>query len=146
MIESNYKFLKFEDILQYVALPNLLPNTQAPSQTPSGKQKEPRSEEVQTPTHYKDIFDWLRKKGNVKAVLRIIVEDDPDNPHSDEVIEDTLKGLGVEIWDWKKYDICSETICVAAPDVKEVCLYTAGNNAVLRGWSSEDGLRRLKKV
>lgn len=145
MIKKDYKFLNFEDILQYVALPNLLPNIQTPSQTTSGKEKKHKSEEGQTPTHYKEIFEWLRRR-NVKEVLRIIVEDDLDNPHSDEVIVTAIKGLGVEVWDWKKYDICSETIREAAPDVQVVHLYTSGNNAVLRGWSDQDGLRRLTKV
>jgi hypothetical protein len=146
MISSNYKFLKFEEILQYVALPNLLPNIQAPSQTPSGKGKEAKSEGLQTPKHYQQIFKWLKDSRNVKEILRIIVEDDLDNPHSDEVIEETIEPFGVEVWDWRKYDISSETIRRAAPGVKELYLYTTGNNAVLRGWSDQDGLRMLKKV
>jgi hypothetical protein len=152
MIAENYKFLKFEKILQYVALPNLLPDVPSPSQTqvtPGKEQKrkigEGKSDGAQEPIHYKQIFDWLRKIG-VQEIFRIIVEDDVDNPHSDEVIENTIKGFGVEVWDWKKYDICSETILTAAPGVKEVYLYSTGNNAVLRGWSDQGGLRRLTKV
>jgi hypothetical protein len=67
-------------------------------------------------------------------------------PHSDEAIEQALSGFDVEDWDWKKVNICSETIRTVAPNVRYVCLYTDGNNAVLREWSATDGLVLLKEV
>jgi hypothetical protein len=94
------------------------------------------------------LFDFLRRK-NVKRVIRVIVDDRLDPPHSDEAIEKALGGLKVEIWDWRKHDLCTETIITAAPDTREVCLYWSGNNAVLRGWGEQGGLnllRRLEKV
>lgn len=143
-IEKNYQFLRFESTLQYVALPNLLslPETASNDRiTHEGKENEPP-----TPTHYKKIFDWLRKTRQVQEILRVIVEDDLEHPHDDQTIEEAIQGLGVEVWDWRKYDISSETIYTAAPDVKEIYLYTTGNNTVLWGWSDEDGLRKLKNV
>ena len=142
-IEKNYAFLKFASTLQYVALPNLLPNA-----APLAKAGEDKAEGTggSKPDHYKEIFGWLRQNGNVKEVLRIIVEDDLQHPHDDEIIEETVKNLGVEMWDWRKYDISSETIRVAAPEVRELHLYTTGNDAVLWGWSDQDGLRNLKNV
>jgi hypothetical protein len=91
------------------------------------------------------LFNFLRNKG-VKRVIRVIVDDTLDPAHSDEVIEKSLGGLKVEIWDWKKIDLCTETIVTAAPDVREVCLYWSGNNAVLRGWSEQGGLNLLGKL
>jgi hypothetical protein len=94
------------------------------------------------------IFDRLHKKG-VKTILRVFVDDSGSPAHSDEAIEDALKMMGVEVWDWNKTDLCTEVIYKAAPNAREVHLYWSGNNAVLRGWSEEGGLKKLcelKKV
>lgn len=176
LIKKNYKFLKFENILQYVALPNLpiveeevkesasqttpegakkqVNGTEPPANAPDHSQN--KSEEVKRqekatpqkpkPAQHKMIFDWLRNIKNVEQVLHIIVEDDLDNPHDDETIISAVSHLQVETWDWRKYDLCSDTIFKAAPNVTRVNLYTTGNNTVLRGWSDENGLRVLKKV
>ncbi|PNP59103.1 hypothetical protein THARTR1_01351 [Trichoderma harzianum] len=100
---------------------------------------------MRRPTHYKEIFDWLKKK-KVERVFEVIIEDDLSTPHEDETIIETLKTFGVETWNWKKYDICIDTISQAAPNVSTVYLYTSGNNAVLRGWSDETGLRTLQQL
>jgi len=73
------------------------------------------------------------------------VDDDEDTPHSDEVIE-SLKRFGIEDWDWKKVDLCSEVLLKAAPNAEKITLYCSGNNAILRSWSAEDGLKKLEKV
>lgn len=91
------------------------------------------------------LFNFLRNKG-VKRVIRVIVDDTLTLAHSDEAIEKALGGLKVEVWDWKKFDLCTETIVTAAPDTREVCLYWSGNNAVLRGWSEPGGLKLLKEL
>jgi hypothetical protein len=78
--------------------------------------------------------------------VEITVIDDMEPSHSDAAIEACLKGFKIESWNWKKFDICSDVIFNAAPDVKHVILYSSGNNAVLLGWSSSAGLCRLKKV
>ncbi|KAF5965867.1 intracellular serine protease [Fusarium coicis] len=93
------------------------------------------------------IFNQLRSKG-VETVLRVFVQDsDPDSPsHSDEAIEKALQGLGVEVWDWNKTDLCTEVVLTAAPKAREVHLYWSGNNSVLRGWSEAGGLAKLPKL
>ncbi len=91
------------------------------------------------------LFNFLRKKG-VKRIIRVIVDDILDPAHSDEAIEKALGGLKVEVWDWRKIDLCTETILAAAPDAREVFLYWSSNNAVLRGWSEPGGLNLLKKL
>lgn len=91
------------------------------------------------------IFDRLRKKG-VKTILKVIIDDSVSPAHSDEAIEDALKFMDVEIWDWKRIDLCSEVIFRVASKAREVNLYWSGNNAVLRGWSEEGGLKRLREL
>ncbi|KAL6796585.1 peptidase S8/S53 domain-containing protein [Trichoderma sp. SZMC 28012] len=147
-IQKSYPFLKFENILQHVALPNLLPSTDSWQTIGNDHKILPRSHKLRKPIHYKEIFDWLTEKG-VKRVFEIIIEDDLLTPHEDETIIETLKTFGVETWNWRKYDICIDTISQAAPNVSTLYLYTSGNNTVLRGWSDETGLRtlqRLKKI
>jgi hypothetical protein len=91
------------------------------------------------------LYNFLRNK-SVKRAIRVIVDETLEPSHSDEAIEMALGGLKVEIWDWKKINLCTETIVTAASDAREVCLYWSGNNAVLRGWSEPGGLPQLKKL
>lgn len=143
-IEEGLDHLKFEDILQYVALPSLhlekKPATTKLRKT-SRSDGKGRSDMV-------FLFNFLRHK-KVQRIIRVIVDDMVEPAHSDEAIEAALAGFKVEIWDWRKLDLCTETILAAAFDAEEVCLYWSGNNAVLRGWSEAGGLpllRKLKKV
>ncbi|KAF3057645.1 Subtilisin [Trichoderma lentiforme] len=144
-IKKSYPFLVFEDILQHVALPNLLPSSDPLHLDADIHRASTESNNMRGPIHYKEIFDWLKKK-NVKRVFEVIIEDDLSTPHEDETIIETLKTFGVEIWNWRKYDISIDTISQAAPNVSTVYLYTSGNNAVLRGWSDETGLRTLQQL
>lgn len=91
------------------------------------------------------MFDRLRKKG-VKTILKIFIDDSSMPAHSDEAIEDALKSMDVEVWDWNKTDLCTEVIYKVAPKAREVHLYWSGNNAVLRGWSEEGGLKKLRSL
>lgn len=91
------------------------------------------------------IFDRLRKKG-VKTILRVLIDDSVSPAHSDEAIEDALRTMDVEVWDWSKTDLCTEVIHKAAPKVREVHLYWSGNNAVLRGWGDDGGLKKLREL
>jgi hypothetical protein len=92
------------------------------------------------------IFKWLRDKKLVKSILKVVVKDDQTFPCRDDEIEAALKGLDVRYLDWNKLDLCSETIHLAAPAVKELWLYSSGNNSVLRGWAQADGLGKLTHV
>jgi len=74
-----------------------------------------------------------------------MVVDDRDRPHADAAIVEALYGFKVEEWDWKRVDLCSDVIHESAPTVKEVSLYCSGNNAVLMGWASAEGLGNRKK-
>ncbi|KAI0440547.1 peptidase S8/S53 domain-containing protein [Xylaria telfairii] len=91
------------------------------------------------------IFQWLRNL-NVSSIIKITVIDDVEPSHSDAAIEACLEGFSIEKWNWKKFDICSDVILKAAPNVKHVTLYSSGNKAVLLGWASTAGLCKLKRL
>ncbi|OIW30488.1 hypothetical protein CONLIGDRAFT_630469, partial [Coniochaeta ligniaria NRRL 30616] len=111
------------------------------------------------------VFQWLKeKKGlektGVKKIIEVLVEDGakPDGraddqegreqkPHSDEVIVECLKDLGVEILDWRRLDIPTDVIVDAAGEsVKTLYLYCSGLRAVLQSWADQRGLARLREV
>jgi hypothetical protein len=146
--------LKFESILLYVELPKLSVERKqalALMQTPRATSIYPRQklspviERGKGATDFEIIFKELQGKG-VKKILKVIVEDDKGNPHSDDIIEKALSPFDIEEWDWKKFDLCSDTIYNAAPNLREVSLYSSGNNAVLRSWSAPDGLAKFTDV
>lgn len=58
----------------------------------------------------------------------------------------SLNTFDIEVFDWVKIDLCSDTIFKAAPYAHKICLYSSGNYAVLRSWSATDGLARFTKV
>ncbi|KAL2862236.1 uncharacterized protein BJX67DRAFT_310853 [Aspergillus lucknowensis] len=149
-LEQLSKHLRFEDCLQYVALPELrMQQRDVYINTLSPEKDQSTLAVLQSQctglTDAVVIFDWLRKR-DVKKIIRVIVMDSGEVPHTDEAIVESLKDFEVEVWDWRKFDICSETIQLAAKDVRVLHLYSSGINAVLRGWSSEVGLVLLGKV
>jgi cell division inhibitor SulA len=85
-----------------------------------------------------EVFDWLRNSG-VKKIIKVIVIDDMQPSHSDSSIEKALQGFEVEVWDWKRPDLSTEVIGNSTTCVKEISLYSTGNNAVLLGWVSPHG-------
>jgi len=135
-------FLKYEEILRYVRLPKLPAQPRNGSPTGSGQG---RSTGMMGEPEISKLFNWL-KNHKVKKILKVVVEDRAGVPHSDQVIENCLKNFDVEIWDWRKLDLCSYTILAAAPKVRELHLYSSGNRAVLQSWCSTSGLRILEMV
>lgn len=135
-ILKNITFVKFDETLHYLGLPNVEVRMSKSSQ----------DEECKGRRDYEAIFQWL-KNNSVKQIIHLFVEDNKPCPHSDESIELALRDLKViKTWDWHKSDIGSTTLLKAAPDVQEIVLYWSGRNAVLRGWSEEEGLNRLPKL
>ncbi|PYH81025.1 subtilisin-like protein [Aspergillus uvarum CBS 121591] len=144
-INRGLDYLCFDNMLQYVALPQLeLTKKQQASNSRFARRKNmlPDGDGRRDMVF---IFDFLRKKG-VSRILRVIVDDILYPAHSDEAIEQAIRGFGVEVWDWRKIDISLDTIMDVALDVRELHLYSNGNNAVLRGWSDHGGLAQLKNL
>lgn len=140
--EASFEHLVFENTLQYVALPNIkvrpLPALSGSSGNSPEIAGEGRSDVI-------FFFDWLRKKG-VKRILKVIIDDLQGTAHSDEAVEKALHGFDIEILDWRKVDLCPETICTIGKELREVYLHWSGNNAVLRAWSEPDGLNKLEHL
>ncbi|KAI0005738.1 hypothetical protein F4779DRAFT_34502 [Xylariaceae sp. FL0662B] len=126
--------VQFESILKYVALPKLTIRTPV-----RGKKKISEQATITELNNLGLIFEWLRERG-VKKIVKVLVIDDGDASHTDERIEEALRGFDVEEWDWKKLDLCSDVIKNCTTVVREISLYSSGNNAVLMGWASEHGL------
>ncbi|KAI1878942.1 hypothetical protein JX265_003119 [Neoarthrinium moseri] len=141
------KHLQFESILKYVALPKLILESHTVRRI--GGEKRPRRKGL---SHLVTVFNWLRKN-HVEKIVKVIVIDDEDPSHADASIEEALSGLGVEIWDWKRLDLSTDVIwrATTAPGnkdvsvVREISLYSTGNNSVLMGWASPEGLANKKK-
>jgi len=143
--------LKFDTILAYVDLPKAAPTLVSSTRAVTAVKLEGNARVASSNSSgkgldlYKCVFKWLWGNG-VRRILEVRVYDLGETPHKDQVIEEMLRPFNVEKWNWKKLDICSETILRAAPDVEEIFLYSSGNNAVLRSWSCKHGLAQLKNV
>lgn len=89
-------------------------------------------------------------------IFSVEVDDNGPDPHTNTAIRKSLRDWNeveksyrdfeIEVWNWKKIDICSETIFNAAPMASKVYLYSSGNTAVLRGWACCSGLPKLSNV
>lgn len=124
---SGYSFLEFPEVMSQVHL-------QVSAMALPDNQK-----------YLLTIFDELRERG-VRRILRVTVEDDFDNPCTDEVIESCIRGLDVRYIDWRKPDLCLDVLVRAAPNVVELTLYSSGSSVVLRGWASTGGVCNLNRV
>ncbi|KAF8248828.1 hypothetical protein K440DRAFT_623902 [Wilcoxina mikolae CBS 423.85] len=141
------KSLEFENILQYVHIPRRPFSVKADSAT-SGDASDGRAGASAGAgagrQDFGRIFDLLHEKG-VKKIIRLIVDDNEDCPHTDEIIEG-LNRFKIEDWKWEKVDISSVVLRKAAEHAQHVRLLSSGNHSVLRDWSSCDGLKELKHL
>ncbi|MCJ1392423.1 hypothetical protein MMC18_005290 [Xylographa bjoerkii] len=126
-------------MLQYVALPKLFMERRIP---PASDRRVKSQSDRRGLTDLQTIFDWLYRN-RVRKIRKVIVVDDGDIPHSDQAVEEALKQFEVDVWDWKKLDICSKTIFAAVRNAIEISLYSTGNNAVLMRWCSQNGLMKF---
>jgi len=133
--------LRFETVLQYVRIPGF---RDTPNKIVSASKYPKRSWRLGTEGGgFWFVFQLLREKG-VRKIIKVIIDDEEDF-HRDEIIEQLVL-FDIEEWDWIKLDLCSEIIRRAAPNVRKVSLYSSGQNAVLRGWSGNDGLNSMTQV
>ncbi|KAI1123723.1 hypothetical protein F5Y10DRAFT_285770 [Nemania abortiva] len=146
-LEKGFENVQFDDTLQYVEIPKIIiEGAEAIANT--SKIRDPSLKTDPSGNGRTDIvfiFSWLRSKG-VEKILQVIVDDLGPRAHGDEAIEASTKGFGVEVWNWKKVDLCAEVIVIAAPTVRVAHMYWTGNNAVLRSWCDVGGLRKLKDL
>ncbi|UKZ61193.1 uncharacterized protein TrAtP1_002463 [Trichoderma atroviride] len=143
--------VQLDSALEYVSLPQYHAQeskVDTESDTTSNNptiDHEKKKEEERNP--HVAIFQWLGEK-KVKKIFRVSVEDREQGkvPHTDEAIYTMLKPFDIEIWDWRKYDISSETILKGAVNTRELYLYWSGNIAVMQSWACKRGLAQLEKI
>ncbi|KAK0648271.1 hypothetical protein B0T16DRAFT_444377 [Cercophora newfieldiana] len=144
-LERLSKHLRFERILKYVALPKLTMEAETNVvRRKSRFQAEKRTAQRRGLSDLVEVFKWLRRH-NVEQIVKVMVIDDSDPAHSDAAIEEALKDFKIEVWDWKRVDLCTDVIAESSKCIREVSLYSSGNKSVLMGWASEEGLRSKTK-
>lgn len=92
------------------------------------------------------VLGWLRKEKSVEKIITLNVRDSIYHPHSEEIIEQALSHFDIERLNWRRLDLSVDSISCAAPNVRELHLYSSGSQAALRHWIGNDGVRKLKKV
>ncbi|KAL2871407.1 S8 family peptidase [Aspergillus lucknowensis] len=143
--EQSYGHIRFDQILRYVSF-GRLELQKRPQPVPKSRFARVLSEALSTGQGRDDLtffFGWLYRK-NVRHILRVIVDDMEHPPHSDKALEECLKDFKIDFLDWRKLDLCPQTLSNACPAVQEVVLYWGGNRAVLRAWSEPQGLPNLQ--
>ncbi|KAK4205446.1 putative peptidase [Triangularia verruculosa] len=147
--KQSFAHMRLDSVLRYVAFGKIeLQTTTSPRETTSkllAKRQSQQPKPGRGRTDLVFLFKWLRDK-SVKHILKVVVDDWPKTPHSDKAIEDCLKSFEVECLEWRKFDLCPETLLVACRDVQHLHLWWSGNRAILRAWSAPDGLARLEKL
>ncbi|KFA55647.1 hypothetical protein S40293_09301 [Stachybotrys chartarum IBT 40293] len=139
---KSYDFLEFEPMMALLRI-RLTPDPWAtipPKSDPSWEEMTQHDE-----CALEEFFTWLKETKGVKTILKLVVMENQDRPCSEYVVRECLKGLDVRYLDWKRRDICVDTLLVV-PNIVELWLYSSGLNAVLCGWSDEHGLGRFNKV
>jgi hypothetical protein len=138
--------MHFDSVLRYVAFHKV--ELQTPPARNTGVQAKKLASQPKPGRGRKDLpffFKWLREK-DVKHIIKVIVDDSPERPHSDKAIEESLKDFKVESLEWRKFDICPETLFTACRDARNLSLWWSGNRATLRAWSESEGLAKLEKL
>ncbi|KAJ2902817.1 hypothetical protein MKZ38_000098 [Zalerion maritima] len=154
---------KFDDTLSYVSIPSFpfVPVKETPAPKRYTANQSSRRENAAKPPKGRQslvpMFDKLHSLG-VKKILRLQVDDTEYPAHTDEAIEKALTGsvrdplagdnpirrlIDIEAWDWRKFDLCSDVIQYAAPQVEKMHLYWSGNPTVLKGWASKDSIPKF---
>lgn len=145
----------FETVLDFVKLPywkpagsaaKMLDHAQGHSND-QGDRKTDANGDSKEADPYTAIFKWLWD-GGVRKVFTLDVDDDGPEAHTNAAIRKALTtyNFEIEVWDWKKFDICCETVAAAAPAARQVHLYSHGNTAVLRGWACGLSLGKMREV
>ena len=164
-VESLLETLSLDNILKFVKIaPFTVLDDDAETEL-EDHDSTTQSDSIDSPTafvHREDgpsnnceiVFDYLRNTTKVQAIYEVAVEESNIEekkypPHTDDAIAQCLAAPfsdHILTWDWQKIDICSELLCKVAPNMETLYLYTSGSNAILRSWSSTEGLIELPNV
>ncbi|GLA21359.1 hypothetical protein AnigIFM62618_010666 [Aspergillus niger] len=145
--EDSYRHMVFDEVLRYVSFrPVLLqkPPGPAPGSRLAKKLAQTKKED-QGPNDLVFFFNWLYRK-NVRYILKVVVHDTEDAPHTDKAMVDCLSKFEIETLSWRKVDLSSQTLFNACRNLKEVYLRWSGNSSILKTWTEQDGLLKLEKL
>lgn len=139
---ENFNFLEFESRLALLFL-SLRPD----NLYDVGQSEEKREEQAAFDAdNIINVFRWLKEKKQVKKILKVVVEDNPNQFCSDETIESCLECMDeIRFLNWNKRDLSVPTLS-KAKGLTELSLYSSGINAVLHHWSDQNGLVKLHKL
>lgn len=145
--EDSYRHMVFDEVLRYVSFrPVLLQKPPGPAPgSRLAKKLAQTMKEDQGPNDLVFFFNWLYRK-NVRHILKVVVHDTEDAPHTDKAITDCLSKFEIETLSWRKVDLSSQVLFNACPGLEEVYLRWSGNPSVLKAWTEQDGLLRLEKL
>ena len=141
---QSYDFMKFDSVLRYVSFKKIKLLQASERQSKLTRFLPQKSKGGRGRSDLSFFYDWLNER-SVTSILKVVVDDDED-PHSDLAIEECLKRFNVETLDWRRIDLCPETLLNACPDARELHLRWSGNRAVLRAWGEPEGLPKLQKL
>jgi hypothetical protein len=144
---QSYDHLRFDNVLRYVSF-RKIKLQKSPLEGRQSKLARILPQKSKSGRGRSDLtffFDWLHGR-NVTHILKVVVDDLQDPPHSDKAIEDSLRRFEVETLDWRRVDLCPETIFNACPNVRELHLRWSGSRAVLRALGESEGLPKLQKL
>ena len=151
-------WLNPDDVLKYIRIPHFVvtktdkPHNPNARNQPSKSSSSSSGRSLERPNHCQIIFHHLRtmKPNAVSTILDVAVDDmsGKRSPYTNETIITCLQSFkeNIEKWDWRKIDMCSDAVFAAAPNAKDLYLYSSGNNAVLKSWASLDGLPKFSNV
>lgn len=137
----------FDEVLRYVSFRPILlqkPPGPAPGSRLAKKLAQTLKQD-QGPNDLVFFFDWLYEK-KVRHMLKVVVHDVEDAPHTDAAIEDCLRKFEIETLTWRKNDLSPQTLFNACRGLKEVYLPWSGNLSTLKAWGEQDGLPRLENL
>ncbi|RGP73713.1 intracellular serine protease [Fusarium longipes] len=150
--------MQFDKVLIYARFPVVYVNR-------TGRQAQKRQGRGR---HDMEFFaEWLEGKG-VERIMTLEVQENDQNPHSDESIQTALRNFTVEHLNWQKADLDPMVICETAAigkddesalyqtaskgfqrprkDLRVLTLKWSGNNAALRAWSEPTGLPQMSEL
>jgi hypothetical protein len=126
--------VQFESTLRYVQFPDrdhVSPNTD---------HSNPSIPRTEVPI----VLKWLREVKKVTTIVELNVPDSYIHPHSEETIENAIAQFDVQILNWRRLDVSVECVKVAARQVRSLSLYSSGNWAAIRHWTSSKGICELE--
>jgi hypothetical protein len=141
--------IRLQDVLLHVHLPELVARGSydaAPNDPSKVNITSHHEESQQSRKEVKDILDWLREKFEVNSIIELVVKDNLNDPHWEEIVEECLSPFSkIEHLNWRKIDLSMRSIN-AARSLRELWLYSSGNWNSIAQWLGVEGLVSLPEA